>query len=482
MRWPIRNQILVPFALLMLGVVCGVSVLNAFLAARHTQEQIDTQLREVAHTLHDSTFPLTDAVLRQTRGLSGAEFILTNSRGEVQSASLVNAAIDAPATPTVGWDQLHLGPVVDVQGQRYFHAAIALRSRDDEGQSEQLHLLYPEAVWRQARWQAAYPPLVVGAAALAVVAVLALVIASRLSRPIDQLRSQVGRLAQGDFQPVPLPARNDELRDLVGSVNSLAEQLDQLRQAIKRSERLALLGQLAGGLAHHLRNNVTGARLAMQFHQRYCHDVDQESLVVALRQLELTEQQLKGFLAAGQPQAPQRADCDLGAIVDELVRLVEPACRHRKVQLEVDSDAGNLKLLADAEQLRQLLMNLVLNAIEAAGPDGWVRIELAGEAADRVRVRVCDSGAGPSADIAERLFEPFQTTKSEGVGLGLAVARQIATAHSGSLQIVSSPGSDGGPTCFELSLPRTLPVVDGLVERHVDEYGAALSPLPSREG
>ena len=268
MRWPIRNQILVPFALLMLGVVCGVSVLNAFLAAQRTQEQIDTQLREVAHTLHDSTFPLTDAVLRQTRGLSGAEFILTNSRGEVQSASLVNAAIDVPATPTVGWEQLHLGPVVDVQGQRYFHAAIALRTRDDEGHSEQLHLLYPEAVWRQARWQAAYPPLVVGAAALAVVAVLALVIASRLSRPIDQLRSQVGRLAQGDFQPVPLPARDDELRDLVGSVNSLAEQLDQLRQAIKRSERLALLGQLAGGLAHHLRNNVTGARLAMQFHQR----------------------------------------------------------------------------------------------------------------------------------------------------------------------------------------------------------------------
>ncbi len=277
---------------------------------------------------------------------------------------------------------------------------------------------------------------------------LALAIAARLSRPIVELRRQVGHIACGDFEPLPLPSRNDELRDLVGSVNALAGQLDEMQRVIKRSERLALLGQLSGGLAHHLRNDVTGARIAVQLHQRQCREIDQESLAVALRQLSLTEEHLKRFLEAGRPQPPCRTDCDLRAIVDELVQLVSPACQHRKVDLAVDCRADwNTRLSADAEQLRQMLLNLVLNAIEAAGPHGSVRVVLEA-AGNQATVRIYDSGPGPPPQIAERLFEPFTTGKAEGIGLGLTVARQIAEAHGGRLTFQS----DGG-TCFCLILP-----------------------------
>jgi signal transduction histidine kinase len=311
-----------------------------------------------------------------------------------------------------------------------------------------LHILYPQRTWREAQWQAAFPPLLIGAVALGVVALLALAIAAGLSRPIMQLRWQVGRIARGDFEPLPLPPRNDELRDLVGSVNALAGQLDEMQKVIKRSERLALLGQLSGGLAHHLRNDVAGARIAVQLHQRHCHDVDQESLRVALRQLTLTEEHLKRFLEAGRPQPPCRSDCDLRAIVDELVQLVTPACQHRKVTLAVDCPADwHTRLSADAEQLRQMLLNLVLNAIEAAGPRGQVRIELQAAPREAI-VRIFDSGPGPPPQIAERLFEPFATGKPEGIGLGLTVARQIAEAHGGRLTFESAGG-----TCFCLTLP-----------------------------
>ena len=216
MRWPLRYQILVPFAGVMLAALVAVSLLNAYLAARRSSQQTVRQLREVARTLAEARFPLTDTVLAQTHGLSGAHFVLAGTDGQVIAASLPGAVIpiDAAAGPG-NWEQLDLGQPIEVGSERYFHAALALPERRGADEPPLLHILYPERIWREARWQAAYPPLVVGAAALGVVAILALAIAARLSRPIVQLRWQVGRIARGDFEPLPAPSRNDELRDLV---------------------------------------------------------------------------------------------------------------------------------------------------------------------------------------------------------------------------------------------------------------------------
>lgn len=447
MRWPLRYQILLPFAGVMLAVVLGVSLLDAYLAARRTQQRIESQLREIAQTLMDANFPLTDAVLRQTRGLSGAEFLLTDRSGRLQSTSRPGAA-EISLPPGVPRDRFSLGDPIDFDSQRYLHTAVAVRARGTEAEPMVLHILYPERFLREARWQAAYPPLVVGTALLGVVIALAIAIAGRMTRPILELRRQLGLLVQGGFQPMPLPARNDELRDLVGSVNTLADQLEELRRAIKRSERLAILGQLSGGMAHQLRNSVTGARLAVQLHQRRCQKLDPDSLAVALRQLSITESHLQRFLSAGQPSAPRRARCDLRQIISEVVALVGPTCQHRNVSLDADSLLDDaVELSADADQLRQLMMNLVLNAVEAAGPGGWVRIEASADGT-HCTVRVVDSGPGPPEAIRDRLFEAFATGKPEGIGLGLAVAKAIAEVHGGVLRYVT-----GGATCFETILP-----------------------------
>ncbi len=293
-------------------------------------------------------------------------------------------------------------------------------------------------------------------------ALLASAIAGRLSRPIVELRWQVGRITHGDFQPLPPPPHDDELRDLTRSVNALAGQLDEMQRVVKRSERLTLLGQLSGGLAHHLRNDVTGARIAVQLHQRHCRHVDQESLAVALRQLTLTEQHLQRFLAAGRPQTPCRIACDLHALIDELVQLVGPACRHRRVELLVDATDAAVSLPADEEQLRHLLLNLVLNAVEAVAPGGQVRIVSRVSDHD-VTVEIHDTGPGPPPAVADRLFEPFSTGKPEGIGLGLTVARQIAEAHGGSLHF-----SDTADTCFTVTLPLEPIVADGESHAAVD--------------
>ncbi|HZZ28804.1 MAG TPA: HAMP domain-containing sensor histidine kinase [Pirellulales bacterium] len=455
MRWPLRYQILIPFALVLLGVVCVVSVLNAVLATARAKSQIEDQLQGVAATLADSSFPLTDMVLRQMHGLSGADFVFVDPAGQVLAES---KHFELPAGQSTNVadhsQQLRLGPPVDIAGQQYFQMLLAVPGRGLQ-QSGQLHIYYPVRFWHEARSEAALPPLMVGAVALIATALLALLIAGRLTRPILELRSQVSRLAQAVYSPISLPSRNDELRDLAEDVNRLAEQLAEMERAIRRSERLSLLGQLAGGLAHQLRNNVTGARMAVQLHARECTS-DPESLSVALRQLALTEENLKQFLAA--PQSPhlmpatKRIPCQLPDVIHEVVELLDPSLQHRHVHLSVVERAtSNGQLQANTAQLRQMLMNLVLNAADAAGPGGWVRIETCANDFEPpgVILRVIDNGNGPPQEMLTRLFEPFATSKPEGVGLGLAVAQQIAQSHEGRIAFhrVSEE------TCFEVHLP-----------------------------
>jgi signal transduction histidine kinase len=270
---------------------------------------------------------------------------------------------------------------------------------------------------------------------------------------VQDLERRTRLIAAGDFSPMPLPRRNDELRDLSRSVNEMAEQLARLHEAVQRAERLRLLGQVGGGLAHQLRNGLTGARLAVQLHARGCAGGDAEALEVALRELTLLEAHLKRFLDLGRDGPLRRQPCAPADLVDEVVALLRPRCKHAGIDLRWQRPAAGAAVVGDPGQLGQLLLNVVGNAAEAAGPGGWVEVRM-GQAEGDGRpsplvIEVIDSGPGPPPEVAERLFEPFVTGKPEGVGLGLAVARQVAEAHGGRI----AWRREAGRTVFRIELP-----------------------------
>ena len=133
--------------------------------------------------------------------------------------------------------------MITLGDEQFFHVVVHADRRGATNEPGLLHILYPERVLRDARRQAALPPLAVGAVALVLCVALASWIARALSLPLDKVRTQIGRLAEADFQPLAVPARNDEVRDVALSVNELARQLDELRRAIVRAERLSILGR-----------------------------------------------------------------------------------------------------------------------------------------------------------------------------------------------------------------------------------------------
>jgi len=332
MRWPIRLQVLVPPLTLLLGVV-GISVWTAADSAGRAWAQIEADFRNVAQTLSEATYTLHPGILKQLKGLSGAEYLLVSGSGE-RTATFA-AAVELPPAEAVAddWQTLRLGPRVRVDGEAYLCSGFRFRPHSANAGAT-LYILYPEALWRDALWGAVRPSLVLGGFAGLASVLLAVGAGRRLSRRVQELERRTRQIAAGDFGPMPLPRTDDELRDLARSVNEMAQQLAQLQETVQKTERLRLLGQVSGGLAHQLRNGVTGARLAVQLHARACGGrADAEALEVALRQLTLVEINLKRFLDLGRTGPQRREPCSLTALVEEAVRLLRPQCRHGGIDL-----------------------------------------------------------------------------------------------------------------------------------------------------
>jgi signal transduction histidine kinase len=448
MRWRIRSQLLVPLLLLLLAAV-GISTWTGLASARAARRQTEDRLRQVAGFLNeDKSYPLTENILAQVKRLSGADFVLIRADGPALS-TLDEMPDRLPERVEAGREP-HLGPPVTLGGRTYLASGLRLHGRPNVGDT--LYILYPQSLWHDALWEAVWPSVVLGGSLGLGAFVLAVGLGQRLSRRIRALERHTRLIADGDFRPLPEPGGDDEIRDLARSVNEMAQRLARLQQEARQNERLRLLGQVSAGLAHQMRNGLTGARLAVQLYLREAEgSADTTPLEVALRQLALLEANLKRFLALGregEPASGAREPLSLGAILDEAVELLRPQCRHAGTALCWKPPAP-LSVLGEAGLLREMFLNVLGNAVEAAGPGGEVEVCAGSEGGKEVYVDVFDTGPGPPAEIADNLFELFVTAKREGIGLGLAVARQAAQALGGSIRW----DRVGERTRFRITLP-----------------------------
>ena len=459
MRWSIQRQLLAPMLLMVVVASVLSSGVSAWVGSTWARREETDRLGRVVATLTDVSFPLQETVLQKMAGLSGADFVVWDQQQVVQSATL---PLDAASrellkrVPETGpLSDLSRNPTLVIQRRSYLTANVPLRRTGTRPLS--LLVLYPEDRWWTATRGAILPPIIAGGVTALIAVVLTTWWAQRFVRPIARLSRQSEEIANGVFQPMRLPTRDDELRDLTQSINRMVEQLTRYEQQVRRNERLKTLGQLGAGLAHQLRNWLTGARMALQLHAReFPLGANAESMAMALQQISLMESYLHRFLTLGagrseSPRSSERTKVSLPQLIDDVLSLINPRARHVGVEVQWLPPVTPIVVHGDREELQELLVNLLLNGIDAAvhsATTPWVRIELNDSATDRVRLRIIDSGPGPDAAIAAHLFEPFVTDKPEGTGLGLAVAKQITEAHNGELRW----RRDAEMTVFEVEL------------------------------
>jgi signal transduction histidine kinase len=445
LRLGIRYRLLVPLGLLLVGVI-GASLWSAHVAARRAEGRVAAQIRAVSETLASANYPLTPFVLDQVKSYSGAEFLFVRPDG-THVSTFTGGPVNAPSDVT--WDaaaENEVGSPVRVAGSDYRSRRLLLKEPNPSAGGV-VYIFYPESLLDEAIADAERPSflgLVLGLFAVG----FTLGIGQRLVNRIRGLEKRTRQIADGDFSPMPLPGTDDELRDLTRSVNEMAERLARLQQAVQTTERLRLTGQLAGGLAHQLRNSATGARLALQVYLSEHAEGNAEALAVSLRQLTLMEANLRRFIDLGRPGDGKREPISLSTLVTDVVELHRPRCKHAGIELRWEPPTDDVRVDGDAGQLGDLFANMIGNAVDAAGSAGEVSVTVR-PSANSVAIEVSDTGPGPSVDVAARLFEPFVTGKPEGIGLGLAVARHAAEAHGGRL----TWRREDGRTVFRVELP-----------------------------
>lgn len=460
MRLPLRNQILLPMLCVTVSCVATVSIADAWLSVRHMRQRVERELRQTAATLSRANFPLNDDVLRKMRGLSGADFVLCDPLGNTLAASSRIIELDDALRHSYPADSAGggLGTIIAQGERRYFHTAIVAQPAMPGGDARTLHILYPEETYREAWREAATPPLIVGGLAALVVALVARRFAWHVTAPLGRLQGHMDEIARGQFHALHVPTRDDEIADLTRAVNRMSAMLAQYEADVRRSERSRTLLQLGSGIAHQLRNAATGCRMALDLHAAQCEH-DKECLQVARRQLQLMESYLRRFMSLGSSEVRPHERLDLREVVAQAVELVMPSARHLGIALRWQPPAVSVLVDGDGEALGQVLVNLLQNGVEAASavssqsnehppPRPQVNISIHGEQL-RALVEVSDTGQGPSTRLAAKLFEPFVTDKPDGVGLGLAVAREIVLGHRGAL----TWRREGQMTVFRIELP-----------------------------
>jgi len=265
-------------------------------------------------------------------------------------------------------------------------------------------------------------------------------------------------LAGGDGRPLVSTERALASRLLVAAGAVIAGQRPDhdaahARELLARTDRLAVLGTLAAGIAHEVRNPLVSVRTFIELLPERLHD---EEFRTEFRQLTLTEIEricalLNDLLAFSRPSPAALEPSDVNALAQQTVRLLEPEARKRAVSLGVTCTPGVPTVPIDAARLKQVLLNLVLNGIEACPDGGRVQVvTMQGGGGSWTVVEVADTGSGIPPEVASRVFEPFVTTKDAGSGLGLYLAQGIVAEYGGALHTRPRPG---GGTVFSLTLP-----------------------------
>ncbi|TVS15702.1 MAG: hypothetical protein EA424_15500 [Planctomycetaceae bacterium] len=246
------------------------------------------------------------------------------------------------------------------------------------------------------------------------------------------------------------------LRNLMSDVTDTRSSLEQSRNRLANAEKLAVVGKLAAGVAHEIRNPLTAVKMWLFSLQRNLNGDLETNHAFGLISAEILrlENIIKNFLEFARPPRLKILRELLPPLIDDALEFLTPRLDERRIALSWEPPADLPPALIDADQFRQVLMNLLVNALEVTPPGSRISIaaqaESDGKGGPVLVVRIRDSGPGIPDEVRARIFEPFFTTKDDGTGLGLSVAARIMGDHGGRLLLESTGGAG---TAFAVWVP-----------------------------
>ncbi len=330
----------------------------------------------------------------------------------------------------------------------------------EQGQVRFVHIQYEISDFLNDFRRSRTTSLLIALASLGVGLVLALLYSGHFTRPILRLSEAFSRVESGDLDCRVETKRKDEIGQLVGGFNHMLERLKQkkdMEQTIYRQERLSSLGKLAAGIAHEIKNPLNAISLSLQhlgdklrfageddrqLYHRYSTNLQGE--VARLSKIVDT------FLNFSRMSSLERAPADLNGLIGEVLTLLARDIQDRGVRVEAAYGSPALVREIDPEKMKTVLLNLVINAVEAMPSGGRLRISTTGQDGDPAEITISDTGCGIERENIERVFDLYFSTKENGSGLGLAIVNDIIRDHGGRIEVTSSLGTGSE---FRIILP-----------------------------
>ena len=292
---------------------------------------------------------------------------------------------------------------------------------------------------------------------------ISLVMLKFVKKPLHRLAENMAKVEKGDLSVRMKPEGKDEIGRLIVSFDSMVDRLDTAKQELEqihfqqmeRADRLASVGEMAAGIAHEIKNPLTGIAAAITIIKEDFVDTDPRVEIVneVLEQIKRLDKTANDLLFFGKPIPPEPTYIDINTTLGKTLMFAAQHRGGKNIAKKLELQENLPPVYVDQKQMQQVFLNLFLNAVQAMQDKGTLTVRsslVQRDGKDWVQVSVADTGQGIPPQILEKIFTPFFTTKAQGTGLGLAICHKLVKQHGG---IMTVDSVDGKGTVFTVELP-----------------------------
>lgn len=449
-RLRLQYRILLPFALVALAASVATALVTLRVTSATIEARAEAQILNAARLLSGGGFATSPVILGSVKAITGADVVTYQSSGQVL-ASTLSAGESAGILRALASSVQPHGPSglrhIDCGGACYVATGVVSAGAD-------LHvavIMRGEALSAGTEVVTRQVVLVVFIGLVAMVLVSQLV-ARRVTAPLDAL-VRFAREVSPEGTNERAPTGPDEVGRLGGAFNDMLDRIEESREALVRSEKLGLAGLFAARVAHDVRNPLSSIKMQTQLLRMRLSDVGDGQGVAALdgvqRDITQVESVIRDLLELARPGELRREPTSINAIVQATLDQLGPQLTYRKICVAQHLSPEVPVVPLDGRRFQQALLNVVNNAADAMPTGG--DLELATRCdGDLVQVSVADDGVGVDPALLSRIFDPFVSSKRDGVGLGLVNVKAVVEQHGGTIAI--APRSPRG-TLVTISIP-----------------------------
>ena len=455
MPGPLRlhHRIVIPVVFVALITTAIAAFVSLSVTRNALEARVVSQLAGAALAVSRSDFAVNQTILRRVKEITGVDVLTYRLDGEILASTATDAARDG-LFATVSADRsigsaaggATLVRQTTCAGVPCYVAYTRLVTKPDT-----IVALVEEASELNAATTAIRRTILLSVVLGGVVLVLvSQAVAGRVTRPLAGLVSFT-REVSGGSTPRRAPVGDDEIGVLAAAFNDMLDRLEGAQKAVVRSEKLALAGMLAARVAHDIRNPLSSLKMQAQLLRSRVSGHDGQAMIDAvLHDVEQVESVVRGLLELARPGEVNARPTALNDAVRDVLEYMRLQLNHSKVALTADLDSFLPPIALDRQRFKQALLNVIANALEAMPGGGTLQVTTGRRDADTVLLTVCDDGIGVDPSILSNVFDPFVSSKREGVGLGLVNTKSIVESHGGT---VSLARREPKGTCVAISLP-----------------------------